>query len=545
MPTVAEMIQAILAHGISKEDIAQRLGRSVQAVYSWQTGRVPNPHRATRDRIEELYRSVAGGGTGFVATAATHAAPNEAADDPPAGVPAPGGMIAASTPDDTVPLPDRHTEPPPRTADEAFRFIHCADLHIDSPLKGLRKIDPRYAEWIRAATRRSFIRLVDMAIENQVDFIVIAGDLYDGDWKSADTGIFLNRQLKRLADAGIPVFAITGNHDALSVVTRSVKWPDAARCFGNAAESVEIPDLGVVIHGRSFGARYEGADFVAGYPPPVAGSFNIGLLHTSLTGAVGHAEYAPCSPAQLAAIGYDYWALGHVHVPRVMQTNPHIVYPGNIQGRDIGETGPRGCFVVTVDQARNPSPHFVALDDVRWSRIEVAVDAIEVETPEDVIEAAIEAIEGAMPNDERLLACRVVLKGATQLHAKLVSRGGSLREEVANSAGSQLERVCLEEVTVETTDPESATRVPEADGRAIALLGEEFARLEDTAITTLLQESSDLKKLFDDLRVLDSVQAGRRSELQQPESWQDFVKEARQLLEAELGGSVSRQETAS
>lgn len=545
MPTVAEMIQVILAHGISKEEIAQTVGKSVQAVYSWQTGKVSHPHRNTRDQIEELYRTVAGGGPAFVATAATHAAPHEAASDPPAGVPGPGAMIDASTPDDAAPFPDRRTDPPPRTADEAFRFIHCADLHIDSPLKGLRKIDPRYAEWIRAATRRAFIRLVDMAIENDVNFVVIAGDLYDGDWKSADTGIFLNRQLKRLADADIRVFAITGNHDALSVVTRSVKWPEAARCFGKAAESVEIPDIGVVIHGRSFDHRYENADFVSGYPPSMAGHFNIGLLHTSLTGAAGHAEYAPCSPSQLAAIGYDYWALGHVHVPRVVQTAPHIVYSGNIQGRDIGEAGPRGCFVVTVDRARNPSPHFVALDDVRWNRIEVAVDAIEAETPEDVIEAAIEAIEDAMPDDERLLACRVVLKGATQLHAKLMSRGGSLREEIANSAGSQLERVCLEEVTVDTTDPESVTRVPEADGRAIALLGEEFARLEDTAITTLLEESPDLKKLFDDLRVLDSVQAGRRSDLQQPITWQEFVKAARQLLEAELGGPVSGQEVAS
>jgi exonuclease SbcD len=545
MPSIAEMIQALLARGMSTEQIADAVGKSVQAVYSWQTGKVKNPHRSTKEKIELLYQTAAGSASELVAQAAALATPDQNVSDPPEYFPAaatPSEPFAAL---DAAPLPDRRTRPPPRTADEAFRFIHCADLHIDSPLKGLRKINPRYAEWIRAATRRSFMRLVDMAIDDEVNFVVIAGDLYDGDWKSADTGIFLNRQLKRLVDTGIPVFAITGNHDALSVVTRSVKWPEAARCFGNAAESVEIPDIGVVIHGRSFGDRYEGADFVAGYPPPTPGSFNLGLLHTSLTGAAGHAKYAPCSPAQLAGIGYDYWALGHVHVPQVVQTTPHIVYSGNIQGRDIGETGERGCFVVTVDHARKPSPYFVALDDVRWKRIELAMEAIDAENPDQVVEAAIEAIQAEIPSDERLLACRVVLTGETPLHAQLVSRRGSLREEVATSAGSQLERVCLEEVTVETTDPESVAQVPEADGRAIALLGEEFARLEATAITTLLEESPDLKKLFDDLLPLDSLQAGRRSELQQPESWQEFVNEARQLLEAELGGSVSRQEAVS
>jgi len=545
MPTIAEMIQAIRAHGKDPEEIARILQVSVQAVSSWETGRVAKPRRPTREGIEALYQSVVNAAAGTVFQFAASFA-SEAPDSPRAtAAAAPSLAAVAASCIDAVPLPSRHTEPPPRTANEAFRFIHCADLHIDSPLKGLRKIDPRYAEWIRAATRRSFIRLVDMAIDDEVNFVVIAGDLYDGDWKAADTGIFLNRQLKRLVDADIPVFAITGNHDALSVVTRSVKWPEAARCFGNAAESVEIPDIGVVIHGRSFGDRYEDADFVAGYPPPTPGSFNLGLLHTSLSGAAGHAKYAPCSPAQLAAIGYDYWALGHVHVPRVVQTTPHIVYSGNIQGRDIGETGERGCFVVTVDHARKPSPHFVALDDVRWKRIELAMEAIDAENPDQVVEVAIEAIQAEIPSEERLLACRVVLTGETPLHAQLVSRRGSLREEVATSAGSQLERVCLEEVTVETTDPESAARVPEADGRAIALLGEEFARLEATAITTLLDESPDLKKLFDDLLPLDSLQAGRRSELQQPESWQEFVNEARQLLEAELGGSVSREETAS
>ncbi len=565
MPTVSEMINALLARGITDEDIAEHVGKTVQAVYTWKTGRVENPHPRTRRRIEDLYARVLGTVENTPLPAAAKA-PDEPTPRPVPAVAPPsgatfqagGGQPAVERPipamptdpsdqhisADAVPQPERHGTPPQPTADEAFRFIHCADLHLDSPLKGLWKIDPRYAEWIRSATRKAFTRLVDMAVEDQVDFVVIAGDLYDGDWKSADTGIFLNRQLKRLADAEIPVFAVTGNHDALSVVTKSVKWPETAHCFGDTAASVVLSDVGVVVHGRSFGERYQGADFVTAYPPPHAGLFNLGLLHTSLTGAAGHAQYAPCSPAQLAGMGYDYWALGHVHVPRVVQENPHIVYAGNIQGRDIGETGARGCYVVTVDQDRTPVPHFVALDDVRWARIELALDAIDVDTPEDVIGSVLDAIESEVPPDQRLLACRVELTGATPLHRQLVSRRGSLREEVANSAETQLERICLEDVVVKTKASTDARPEPSADGRAIAMISEEFARLKGMAFEDLLEKEPDLKKLFDQLAVLNSIQAGRREDLL-PAAWNSFVREAQELLEAQLGSSVSGIEDAS
>jgi exonuclease SbcD len=544
MRTVAEMIQAIFAHGLSAEMIAERVGKSVQAVHSWATGKVTNPHRQTRERIEALYRSVVGGQADLGA-ALSPSAPIQAERGDPVQ-PVISVPVAAIHPEpafDAAPLPDRHASPPPRTGGEAFRFIHCADLHIDSPLHGLRKIDPRYASWIRTATRQAFARLVDMAIADAVHFVVIAGDLYDGDWKSADTGIFVSRQLSRLTDAGIPVFAITGNHDALSVVTRSVTWPANAHRFDATAASIEIPELDVVIHGRSFGDRYESTDFVGGYPPPRAGKFNLGLLHTSLGGAAGHATYAPCSPAQLAAIGYDYWALGHVHAPREVQKSPSIVYSGNIQGRDIGETGPRGCFVVTVDRERRPAPYFVPLDDVRWERIEISLDEMEAETPDDVVAAAITAIEARVPRDERLLACRVVLRGETPLHRQLVGRRGSLREEVATAAGSQLERVCLEEVLVETSDPATTTDdhgdVPR---RAISLIGDEFKRLEAASLDALLEEAPELKKLFEDIRLLDSMRPGRRDELRTAGSWNALLGEARQVLEAHLGRSVGETE---
>lgn len=546
MPTVVEMIRALRGCGWSPDKIAEQLGVTAQAIASWESGRVKKPRGNTVEALTALHQRVVsglGGDASLPAVGGLPAMPAATAADGPGDLtPAARRVVAAGLDSraDSLPLPERRLALPPRTADEAFRFIHCADLHIDSSLRGLRGIDPRYADWIRTATRQAFTRLVDLAIDDAVDFVVIAGDLYDDEWKSADTGIFVTRQLARLAAAGIRVFAVAGNHDALSVVTRSVRWPETARCFGETAESVELETLGVAIHGRSFGDRHVGEDFVTGYPPARAGMFNLGLLHTSLTGATGHATYAPCSAAQLTGVGYDYWALGHVHIPRVVQTAPHIVFSGNIQGRDIGETGPRGCYVVTVDRARRPTPWFIALDDVRWERLEVAVESFAPATVDDVVDGVVTAIEKSRPGDDRLLACRVALQGQTPLHRQLFSRRDSLRDEIAATAASLLERVCLEKVEVKTSLPDSTPRPPAEDaGRAISLLAQEFERLESTPPEQLLEEVPELKKLFNGLRALDSVQAGQRDTLQSSDCWATFIAEARQLLEAELEGSFS------
>lgn len=540
MPSLAEMIEAICARGKSPEQIAAELDVTEQAVYTWRTGRVKKPRGDKLAAVKRLYDTLAGA-----------AVPAGEESDTPA-IPPPDDESLPSTPaatalgrsawdvefgEDVAPPPERHATAPPRRPGEAFRFIHCADLHLDSPFKGIRKIDPQQAPWIALATRRAFVRLVDMAIDDDVDFVVIAGDLFDGEWKSADTGIFLSRQLTRLTTAGIPVFAVTGNHDALSVVTRSVRWPGQATLFGPAAGSVELPDLGVVIHGRSFGDRHEAADFVDAYPPARAGLFNLGILHTSLTGDLGHATYAPCTPAQLASRGYDYWALGHVHVPREIQVSPRIVYAGNIQGRDIGETGPRGCQVVTVDAARQSTVHFVALDDVRWDRIELSVADIDADSVDDIVAAIVALLESKLPEEGRLLACRITLTGATPLHRRLKIRRGTLRDDLLTVLGSQFDsRICVEQVVVNTTDPDAVEPGPgPLPPRAIELLEEELRRLENQPADALLDDEDDLRKLFNDLRVLDSLHPRRGDEIREPDRWTAIVKEARDLLKAEIG----------
>ena len=230
----------------------------------------------------------------------------------------------------------------------SFRFFHAADTHLDSPLTGLAGIEGRVAERIRSAPRAAFEALVERAIQDQVDFFVIAGDLYDGTWRDYKTGLFFGEQMGRLNQAGIPVFVLHGNHDAESQITRPLALPDNVRVFGaQNAQTFQLNKLNVALHGQSFGEKAVTDNLIPDYPAPVKDAFNIGVLHTALGGMGDHANYAPCSLLELVAKGYDYWALGHVHRGQVLNERPHVVFPGNLQGRHVREAGPKGaCLVI-------------------------------------------------------------------------------------------------------------------------------------------------------------------------------------------------------
>src|SRR5512139_1526302 len=262
-----------------------------------------------------------------------------------------------------------------------FRFLHAADTHIDSPLDGLEAYDGAPVDALRGATRRAFENLVALALDERVDFVLLAGDVYDGDWKDFSTGLFFTRQMARLDAAGIPVYLLAGNHDAASVLTRRLSLPPNVQVFSTrTAETKEVPGVPVVVHGRGFPNRAVPENLVPDYPPPVAGRFNAGLLHTSLAGAVGHDTYAPCSLRDLEQKGYDYWALGHVHLPGVLAERPWVVFAGNTQGRHVRETGPRGCRLVTVDDSLDVvSCEHRALDVVRWSLVTVDLGGVDHE----------------------------------------------------------------------------------------------------------------------------------------------------------------------
>ena len=196
-----------------------------------------------------------------------------------------------------------------------FKFIHAADVHLDSPLRGLEQYEGAPVEEIRNAARRALSNLVDLAIRQEVAFVLIAGDLYDGDWRDYNTGLFFVDQARRLREAKIPLYLISGNHDAANRMTRTLKMPENVTFFSaERPETALLPDLDVAIHGQSFAKAAVYDDLSEGYPIVDSGHFNIGMLHTCAAGQEGHDRYAPCSVEGLKAKGYDYWALGHIHL---------------------------------------------------------------------------------------------------------------------------------------------------------------------------------------------------------------------------------------
>ena len=346
-----------------------------------------------------------------------------------------------------------------------FRLIHAADPHLDSPLQGLELHEGAPVGVLRGATRRAFENLVILAIDEKVDFVVIAGDLYDGNWRDYSTGLFFRGQMVRLQAEGIPVYLIAGNHDAESVISKKLTLPENVHVFSTrTAESLEVAGHPVVIHGRGFPHRAVPENLVVDYPSAVSGKFNLGVLHTSLTGKPGHDTYAPCSEADLREKGYGYWALGHIHQPEVISEDPWIVFAGNCQGRHVKETGPRGCRLVTVNDALGvESVDWHSLDVVRWQVLEINLSGVEEEP--DALRRASEAMGHAVAEAEgRLVAARIVLKGATTLHGSLHREPQRWRAELmARAQDHGGEALWIERIRVSTTPMYDLAQLAERD----------------------------------------------------------------------------------
>ncbi len=345
-----------------------------------------------------------------------------------------------------------------------MRFIHTADLHVDSSMSGVRPREGAAPHDFHLATRRAVTNLVDHAVSAEVDFLVVAGDVFDGDWADYATGLFLLAALADLGRAGIPVVMIHGNHDASSRMTRSLTWPGHVRVLGSKTPETHVLEgLGVSIHGQSFAEGAVPGNLAAAYPDAVPGHFNIGLLHTSLAGNSRHDTYAPCGLEDLRSKGYDYWALGHVHTPAVVCEDPHVVYPGNIQGRHVNEVGPRGFVVVDVEDGRVSRLTSVAADTLRWGRVRVDVSGST--TFSDVAGAVSSALNGAaLGLEARALAVRLEIHGGTAMHGELVSDRERIEAE-CDAAAIQAGDVWLERIVVETT----AERVTQDDVEAAGL----------------------------------------------------------------------------
>jgi DNA repair exonuclease SbcCD nuclease subunit len=377
---------------------------------------------------------------------------------------------------------------------KSFSFIHTADLHLDSPFRGLRQMDGEIADLLKDATFRAFDNVVELALKNKVDFLLVAGDVYDAADRSLRAQLKFADGLKKLAVAGIRSFVCHGNHDPLDGWSASLHWPDGVHIFGPQLESVSM-SIGeeevVLIHGISYPHNQIDDSFGRGFKRQGSQPFQVGLFHCSVGSDPAHEIYAPRTQEELLAANLDYWALGHVHRHRVLKDgHPFITYPGTTQGRHIRETGPRGCLLVQVSGSGEVSARFEPVDAARWFSHELHID--DLETEGDLVEA-LEGVCEETRNEaqERPAIIRISLRGRGPLHSVL-RRGQvveDLTERLREIGMESKPQVWIEQILVNTStaiDLDSRRQSADFLGEVLRVI--EGFRLEPEQLHELVSE---------------------------------------------------------
>ncbi|HQP88033.1 MAG TPA: DNA repair exonuclease [Thermoanaerobaculia bacterium] len=414
-----------------------------------------------------------------------------------------------------------------------FRFLHAADIHLDSPLVGLDRYESAPVDAARGATRRAFENLVRLAIEEEVAFVVLAGDLYDGDWKDYRTGLFFVDQTARLREAGIQVFVVAGNHDAASQLTKNLRPPDNVHFFSTKKPETRLVEaFDVAIHGQGFSSRAVTEDLAAGYPIAEPGLFHIGMLHTSLEGREGHVTYAPTSARVLAQKGYQYWALGHVHKREVVAKDPWIVFPGNLQGRHAREVGAKGCSLVTVEHGAVVGVEERSVDVFRWAVCRVDVDGLA--TTVDVLDHISRALTAEGDHaDGRAVATRVELTGSAACYEEISANPDHWVQEIrALATGVSSADVWVEKVRLAMSRPIDLAALAARED-AIGSFLRELAAVADSP-----EEIAALREALGEIRSVlpaDLLSGDDAVDPHAPELLTRLVAEARDLLLARIG----------
>ncbi len=321
----------------------------------------------------------------------------------------------------------------------SIKFIHAADLHIDSPMKGLAEKDEKIAQKVREATRMAFKNLVDFAIENKVAFIVIAGDVFDGKWDDAATGRWTGEQFRQLCEHNVDVFLVYGNHDGKNKILKNMRtavFPgEGENLFVFPSDKPEIFDREydgerVAIIGQSYSDEVCSVDLTENFPEPRPNAFNIAVLHTGLEGAK---TYAPTTAANLEKFGYDYWALGHQHSREILKDSPQcwIAYSGVLQTRHVNESDNqdgrpgKGFFLVEIEDGRRVgTPEFYPCDVFRWGRVTIDLDELDESSPETLTDSLVNLFLKEIKTfvdttDGRGAAIRVKFVGRSSLYSRL------------------------------------------------------------------------------------------------------------------------------
>lgn len=403
-----------------------------------------------------------------------------------------------------------------------------ADIHIGSPFRGLSQLSEHVRQQMVKALHNALKEAVQHAVDKQVDFVLIAGDLFDQSQRSLRSQMLVREQFLRLQRAGIHVYMIHGNHDPLVEGTQLLDWPENVHVFaGGDVQCMPhtcVNQREVDIYGISY-TRASETDHLAGRFQKQRDVFSIALLHTNCNQSSEHAVYAPCTPSDLVRTGIDYWALGHVHQRQVVHEDPWIVYPGNIQGRHIREEGEKGYYHVEVQADQQVIASFHSCAEVIWLQHTLAIgeEAESLSILFDILRQ--EHLELKRTHSPRSMVIRLTLTEASPAIQLLRDKG--VRDEILtfwNELNEQgqgfvwLEQISFLEKKVFSLD---------------ILKGQDTVYEDVEQFVQLILENADIRQEVFGQALADLTEQYRMQRFLAPWSerdQQDMIKEAHQLM---------------
>ncbi|WP_226087113.1 metallophosphoesterase family protein [Mesobacillus sp. S13] len=396
------------------------------------------------------------------------------------------------------------------------KFLHTADLHLDSPMVGLRHLPKAIFHRLQESTFTALKNITNTAIELEVDFVVMAGDLFDGEDRSIRAQAVLRNEMEKLADKGIKVYAIHGNHDHLGAKSVTLDFPDNVHFFSDQVEKVDFRKAdGTLVHlyGFSYPERHVTERWIENYPKIDGADFHIGLLHGHFEGVSDHGKYAPFRLSELIEKDYDYWALGHIHKRALLSHQPYVVYPGNPQGLNRKELGEKGVSFVHLTEG-GTEVSFFDTADVIWD--EIVIDGQDLVSFNALYEKCLNEIDGK----------RRVGKGVL-LDIRIVGLNSSLSDVTEKIANGEL----LELLQEAEKDEDSFVWVHRLKfTEDIAVDRAELIKQSDfyQELFTTIEEYDDLRDPLSPL--FQHSQARRHIEMMSEREKQELVEDAEKIL---------------
>lgn len=308
-----------------------------------------------------------------------------------------------------------------------IRFIHGADLHLDSPFQGLKDLPEQLFQKVRESTFGALQTIINQAISHSVDFVILAGDLFDGENRSLKAQSRLKKAMEQLNRHGISCYIIHGNHDHLKGNWVSLSWPSNVFFFKAEVDYYEFTKnkVSVNIYGYSYPEKSVSENISIQYIKTGSADFHIGILHGTAEGQEGHDQYAPFSVKELIEKDFDYWALGHIHKRQILHSHPPIIYSGNTQGRHKKELAEKGVFLVEIDEAKSSELTFLPTAEILWEELEISIEGID---EIDELKSCCEAILEKAKKAEHGLFVVLRFIGVGPLHNYLLEQADELIE---------------------------------------------------------------------------------------------------------------------